>query len=374
MEIWDRVKLLIEGSELSLQERESKLYDEFDIFTSEKGEMFHSYYLRFVQLINDMNTIGMSMKPIQNVQGRQIQGYVGSGGWSNATSTWVNRNVGTNTACQTKVIRCYNYQGEGHIARQCTKPKRPKNLDLFKEKMLLAKALESGVVLDEEQMAFLADNEDTVTTGQASQELSTIIIFQIDDLNAFDSDYEEAPLASAILMAKLSAYDSDMHYYEQPPFINDSDIDITSDSNVISYNQYLQETENKVVQDTTSSAQQDAMIMSVIEEMSNQVAKFRKHDALSMLDTKETLKLAEESKLKMLAKQNDLIAKEKKVNMAPIDYDALNKLSEHFVKHFVLKKQLSAEQAFWLPISKLVSEKPRFNPNQLRRKFLSYFL
>ncbi|GJY71314.1 hypothetical protein Tco_0475017, partial [Tanacetum coccineum] len=28
-EIWDRVKLLIKGSELSLQERESKLYDEF---------------------------------------------------------------------------------------------------------------------------------------------------------------------------------------------------------------------------------------------------------------------------------------------------------------------------------------------------------
>ncbi|GJZ26034.1 hypothetical protein Tco_0570287 [Tanacetum coccineum] len=31
-EIWDRVKLLIEGSELSLQERECKLYNEFDRF------------------------------------------------------------------------------------------------------------------------------------------------------------------------------------------------------------------------------------------------------------------------------------------------------------------------------------------------------
>ncbi|GKC94349.1 hypothetical protein Tco_1159791, partial [Tanacetum coccineum] len=29
-EIWDRVKLLIEGLELSLQQRESKLYNEFD--------------------------------------------------------------------------------------------------------------------------------------------------------------------------------------------------------------------------------------------------------------------------------------------------------------------------------------------------------
>ncbi|GKB28872.1 hypothetical protein Tco_0868273 [Tanacetum coccineum] len=64
-EIWDRVKLLIEGSELSLQERESKLYDELDRFTSEKGETIHSYYLRFAQLINDMHTIAMSLKPLQ---------------------------------------------------------------------------------------------------------------------------------------------------------------------------------------------------------------------------------------------------------------------------------------------------------------------
>ncbi|GJY68372.1 hypothetical protein Tco_0471354 [Tanacetum coccineum] len=64
-EIWDIVKLLIEGTELSLQERELKLYNEFDRFTSEKGEIIHSYYLRFAQLINDMNTIGMTMKKLQ---------------------------------------------------------------------------------------------------------------------------------------------------------------------------------------------------------------------------------------------------------------------------------------------------------------------
>ncbi|GKE23638.1 hypothetical protein Tco_1435150 [Tanacetum coccineum] len=44
--IWDRVKLFIEGFEFSLQERESKLYDEFDMFTSVTGETVHSYYLR----------------------------------------------------------------------------------------------------------------------------------------------------------------------------------------------------------------------------------------------------------------------------------------------------------------------------------------
>ncbi|GJS92672.1 hypothetical protein Tco_0799640 [Tanacetum coccineum] len=64
-QIWDIVKLFIQGSELSLQERESKLYDDFDTFTSMLRETIHSYYMRFVQLINDMHTIGMTIKPLQ---------------------------------------------------------------------------------------------------------------------------------------------------------------------------------------------------------------------------------------------------------------------------------------------------------------------
>nr|GEU95026.1 hypothetical protein [Tanacetum cinerariifolium] len=51
--------------ELSLQEHECKLYNEFDRFTFEKGETIHAYYLRFPQLINDMNTIGLTMQKLQ---------------------------------------------------------------------------------------------------------------------------------------------------------------------------------------------------------------------------------------------------------------------------------------------------------------------
>ncbi|GKA30184.1 hypothetical protein Tco_0716489 [Tanacetum coccineum] len=66
------------------------------------------------------------------------------------------------------------------MARQCTQPKRLKNSEWFMEKMLLAQA----------------------------QEVRT------DDLDAFDSDCDEAPSASAVLMAKLSAYDSDVLFEE----------------------------------------------------------------------------------------------------------------------------------------------------------------
>ncbi|GKD06526.1 hypothetical protein Tco_1181500 [Tanacetum coccineum] len=40
-EIWDRVKLLMQGTSLSLQEQECKLYDEFDKFTHVKGETLY---------------------------------------------------------------------------------------------------------------------------------------------------------------------------------------------------------------------------------------------------------------------------------------------------------------------------------------------
>ncbi|GJV43760.1 retrovirus-related pol polyprotein from transposon TNT 1-94 [Tanacetum coccineum] len=92
------------------------------------------------------------------------------------------------------------------------------------------------------------------------------------------------------------------------------------------------------------------------------------HHVLSVTDIEETLELAEESRLKMHARQNDPIMQEKKVNIAPIDYVALNKLSDHFVKHFVPQKKLSTEQAFWLPISKPVSKIPLVQPEPVLKE------
>ncbi|GJY47145.1 hypothetical protein Tco_0436208 [Tanacetum coccineum] len=64
-EIWDKVKLLMQGTKLSLQEKECKLYDEFDKFTFVKGETLYQYYWRFAQLINNMNVINMSIRAVQ---------------------------------------------------------------------------------------------------------------------------------------------------------------------------------------------------------------------------------------------------------------------------------------------------------------------
>ncbi|GJR24766.1 hypothetical protein Tco_0973293 [Tanacetum coccineum] len=68
-EIWDRVKLLMQGTKLSLQEKECKMYDKFDKFSFVKDETLYQYYWRFAQLINNMNVINMSMRPVQLLRG-----------------------------------------------------------------------------------------------------------------------------------------------------------------------------------------------------------------------------------------------------------------------------------------------------------------
>nr|GFA56394.1 hypothetical protein [Tanacetum cinerariifolium] len=50
-----------------------------------------------------------------------------------------------------------SYSGEGHMARQYTQSKRPRNAAWYKEKAMLAEAQEAGQMLDEEQLAFLSD-------------------------------------------------------------------------------------------------------------------------------------------------------------------------------------------------------------------------
>nr|GEV72103.1 retrovirus-related Pol polyprotein from transposon TNT 1-94 [Tanacetum cinerariifolium] len=50
------------GTSLTKQERECKLYDEFDKFAYRKGESLSDYYLRFSLILNDMNIYNMKLE------------------------------------------------------------------------------------------------------------------------------------------------------------------------------------------------------------------------------------------------------------------------------------------------------------------------
>nr|GEV46447.1 hypothetical protein [Tanacetum cinerariifolium] len=64
-DIWDNVKMLLEGSELTKEDRESQLYDDFEHFRQHKEELINDYYVRFSKLINDMRNIKMTMPKLQ---------------------------------------------------------------------------------------------------------------------------------------------------------------------------------------------------------------------------------------------------------------------------------------------------------------------
>ncbi|GJW06019.1 hypothetical protein Tco_1568442 [Tanacetum coccineum] len=200
---------------------------------------------------------------------------------SNATSS-----RGNNASGQARLVKCYNYQGERHMARQCTQPKRPRNAAWYKDKAMLAKAQEARHILDEEQLAFLADPG--ILDGQPVQTIiPNNVAFQTKDLDTYDSNCDDVSNAKVVLMANIFNNGSDvisevphfetylndmenqsvhaMQDFEQEPVVDVTDNEITSDSNIILYSQYFQETQHANVQDTNLQAQQDSKILSVIE-------------------------------------------------------------------------------------------------------------
>nr|GEV47830.1 hypothetical protein [Tanacetum cinerariifolium] len=64
-ELWERIQMLMQGTSLTKQDRDCKLYDEFDKFAYRKGEPIRDYYLRFSFLLNDMNIYNMKLEQFQ---------------------------------------------------------------------------------------------------------------------------------------------------------------------------------------------------------------------------------------------------------------------------------------------------------------------
>ncbi|GJW30060.1 retrovirus-related pol polyprotein from transposon TNT 1-94 [Tanacetum coccineum] len=345
------------------------------------------------QLRNSSNprqqaTINNGRVTLQPIQGRQTSLAAGT------TRTYTPGTGGSNSGKQRTVI-CYNCKEEGYMSKQCTKPKRKQDDTWFKDKVLLVQAQESGQILHEEELAFLADPG--IPKGQATQTVITHnAAYQADDLDAYDSDCDELNTAKVALMANLSHYGSDALVR----------IEIASDRKFPSYSQYVIELQQAAVQNSNSSAQQYELILSSVEidhlkqtlsehlkekESLMQTVTLLKNDfkkeesrnidreialekkikqldnikaqqlepklydgnvikntsAIVIPDSEETLMLAEESRSKMLLKQKDPMMLEKKVNTTPVDYAILNQLSQDFETRFVPQTELSTEQAFW---------------------------
>ncbi|GJU22019.1 retrovirus-related pol polyprotein from transposon TNT 1-94 [Tanacetum coccineum] len=95
-------------------------------------------------------TINDGRLTLQPIQGRQTYFTAGT------TRTYTPGASGSNSRKRRTFI-CYNCKGEGHMSKQCTKPKRKRDDSWFKDKVLLVQAQVNGQILHEEELAFLAD-------------------------------------------------------------------------------------------------------------------------------------------------------------------------------------------------------------------------
>ncbi|GJX25388.1 hypothetical protein Tco_0231684 [Tanacetum coccineum] len=108
--------------------------------------------------------------------------------------------------------------------------------------MLLMHAYENGSVLDEEQLVFLAGEQVTNFDNDVDDlALNVDHVFEADQCDAFDSDVDEGHLMTRIFHL----------------------------SNIIPYDQYVEDNEEHVVQSNVSSVRNDAL-MSILDEMHEQ--------------------------------------------------------------------------------------------------------
>nr|GEU61973.1 RNA-directed DNA polymerase, eukaryota, reverse transcriptase zinc-binding domain protein [Tanacetum cinerariifolium] len=178
-------------------------------------------------------------------------------------------------------------------SKKCTKPMRKRDETWFKDKVLLVQAQANGQVLhEEEELEFLA-YPGIAKTQSTQYVITNNAAYQANDLDAYDSNYDEFNSAKIALMANMSHYGSDnlaeVHNQdnmtnnviyqdvqatstsEQSNILNQSETKITTDSNIISYSQYMNESQYVTVQNSSSPAQQDDLILSVIEQLKTQV-------------------------------------------------------------------------------------------------------
>ncbi|GJU64358.1 putative ribonuclease H-like domain-containing protein [Tanacetum coccineum] len=280
---------------------------------------------------------------VQPVQGRQISYDAGT------TRTFTPGASGSNSGKQ-RIVTCYNCKGEGHMSKQCTKPRRKQDDSWFKEKVLLVQAQET------------------------------------DDLDAYDSDCDELNTTKVALMANLSHYGLDalaeVHNHDN---VNNNMIDQAM--------QYVIELQQAAIQDSNSSTQQDALILSVKvlnerqnvaltcnDNVSDSSAQSVEIDRLKQtlyehLKEKESLmqtvslfkddfkkeesrnidrEIALEKRIKQLDNilepklyVGDIIEKTNPIVIPDSEETLMLAEESHFETRFVPQTELSAEQAFW---------------------------
>ncbi|GJY31179.1 hypothetical protein Tco_0414674 [Tanacetum coccineum] len=252
-DLWENAQLLMQGTSLTEQERECKLYDVFDKFTHIKGESLHQYYLRFTQLINDMNIYKIKMEQFQ----------VNTKFLNSLPPEWINQQTYLAEFPQIDfgltvplfkqgddpidaINKMMSFLSTVVTSRFPSTNNQLRNSSNLRQQATIHNGRVTVQPLQGRQNYYATGTSGTRANtsgirGNYSSQQRVVKCFncqgeafQADDLDAYDSDYDEISIAKAVLMANLSSYGSDVLF-----------------------------------EDTNSSTQQDALILSVFEHKVN---------------------------------------------------------------------------------------------------------
>ncbi|GJT30391.1 retrovirus-related pol polyprotein from transposon TNT 1-94 [Tanacetum coccineum] len=306
-ELWERIQLLMQGTSLTKQERECKLYDEFDKFAYKKGETLRDFYLRFSLLLNDMNIYNMKLEQFQvntkflntlppewskfvtDVKLVRLMHERNSNPLALVATYQMPSLLMKLIKITTKTLKIVQPQFHHTVSTRwggqtfCSSAgtsrlitpgasgnKSGKTKEQLSATTAKGKATSPNSAPNQRGKGMIFDPG--IPKGQATQTIITHnAAYQSDDLDAYDSDCDELNTTKVDLMANLSHYGSDALFE-----VHNHDNVNNDMTNQVVQLCHLEQSNVVAVQNSNSSAQQDDLILSMIEQLKTQVVHYTK--------------------------------------------------------------------------------------------------
>ncbi|GKC05508.1 hypothetical protein Tco_0997118, partial [Tanacetum coccineum] len=191
-----------------------------------------------------------------------------------------------------------------------------------------------------------ADIQDT-NSSAPNDLLVLYLVEQItDNVANLDKENQTNKMINESIIAELERYKGRVTIFEQRLNVDlnkrekiiDSQMDDLIRNRNAKFTAFQQEIDtlketlsNQVKEKESKYMDKEIVLENQNKELENTLCKFviaKEHDVISVCDDEETLILEEESRSKMLDKQNDPISIEKNIKISRIDYSKLNKIKE----------------------------------------------
>ncbi|GKB46959.1 integrase, catalytic region, zinc finger, CCHC-type containing protein [Tanacetum coccineum] len=345
-DIWDNVKMILEGSELTKKDHESQLYDDFEHFHQRKGENIHDYYVRFAKLVNDMRNIKMTMSRMQlnskfvnNMLpewGRFVTAVKlnrGAAGYGGAQNRVGNVNPG-----QVRQIKCYNCNVDDCDAFDSDVDEAPTAQTIF-----MANLSSVNPVYDEAGLSYVLD---TLSEIHDHDHYQDAVCEHHEEHEMHDDCVKDN--AVPVVQSNVSSIPNDAYImilnemHEQPAqyvsgTIQNTVVDKSLTAELATYKEqpYYDE-QNKV-----AIGYKNPLCLTPALYNGHEIIKTN-HVPAIVHNTEDTLEIAEMTRKKINDKMKDPECVNHKVKIAPLDYSEGNYLAT-----FTPQKQLILEQIFW---------------------------